>query len=70
LKDVANIVTPQTLLAWHWKFIARKYDGSAKRSGAGRPWTVEELRQLVIRMAEENRGWGYTRIQGGLGKIR
>ena len=69
LKEVASIVTPQSLLAWHRKLIARKYDGSAKRSSVGRPRTAEELRKLVIRMAEENRGWGYTRIQGVLANL-
>ena len=36
LSEVATIVTPETLLAWHRKLIARKYDGSARR-GPGRP---------------------------------
>ena len=36
LEEVANIVKPDTILAWHRKLIARKYDGS-KRRGPGRP---------------------------------
>ena len=36
LADVASLVTPDTLLAWHRKLIARKYDGSRRR-GPGRP---------------------------------
>lgn len=66
LKEIASVVTPQTLLAWHRKLIAKKYDGSGNRRRVGRPPTREELRALVIKMAEENRGWGYTRIQGAL----
>jgi putative transposase len=63
LAEVATIVTPETLLAWHRKLIARKYDGSGKR-GPGRPRTARETENLVVRMAEENRDWGYRRIQG------
>ena len=63
LAEVATIVTPETLLAWHRKLIAQKYDGSGKR-GPGRPRTAGETEALVVRMAEENRDWGYRRIQG------
>jgi transposase InsO family protein len=58
-------VTPETLLAWHRKLIAQKYDGSDKR-GPGRPRTAGEIEVLVVGMAEENRDWGYRRIQGAL----
>jgi len=57
LAEVATIVTPETLLAWHRKLIAQKYDGSGKR-GPGRPRTAGETENLVVRMAEENRDWG------------
>jgi transposase-like protein len=66
LKEIVGLVTPQTLLGWHRKLIAKKYDSSGKRRKVGRPPTKDELRDLVIRMAEENRGWGYTRIRGAL----
>src|SRR5215813_9357208 len=56
LAEVATFVTPQTLLAWHRKLIAEKYDGSGKR-GVGRPRTTDEIETLVLRMAEENREW-------------
>src|SRR5438128_11968967 len=68
LAQVATIVTPQTLLAWHRKLIAKKYDGSAYRT-PGRPRTATEISGLVVRMAEENRGWGYRRIQGALSNL-
>ena len=68
LSDVATIVTPETLLAWHRKLIAQKYDGSGKR-GPGRPCTAGEIEALVVRMAEENRDWGYRRIQGALSNL-
>ena len=63
LAEIATIVTPETLLAWHRKLIAQKYDGSRQR-GPGWPRTVGEIEALVVRMAEENRDWGYRRILG------
>jgi transposase InsO family protein len=68
LDQVATIVTPATLLTWHRKLIAQKYDSSALRK-PGRPLTPTEVSKLVVRMAEENRGWGYTRIQGALANL-
>jgi putative transposase len=68
LHEVATIVTPKTLLAWHRKLIARKYDGSKQR-GPGRPRTQDEIENLVVRMATENRDWGYRRIQGALANL-
>src|SRR3982750_2369576 len=62
LAEVATIVTPETLLAWHRKLIAQKYDGSARR-GPGGPGA------FVGRLAEENRDWGYRRIQGALSHL-
>ena len=69
LAEVATLVTPDTLLAWHRKLIAQKYDGSERRR-PGRPRTRPELEALVVRMAEENRGWGYRRIQGALSNLK
>src|SRR4051794_16945576 len=68
LAEVASLVTPDTLLAWHRKLIAHKYDGHDKR-WPGRPRTEEQLENLVIRMAEENRTWGYRRIQGAMSHL-
>lgn len=65
LAEVATIVTPETLLRWHRKLIAEKYDGSARRS-PGRPRKATELVALIVRIASENRDWGYRRIQGAL----
>ena len=55
LAEVATIVTPETLLAWHRKLIAQKYDGSSKR-GPGRPRTAGEIEALVLRMADDRIG--------------
>jgi len=68
LHELTTIVNPATLLAWHRRLIAEKYDGS-KRRGPGRPRTKDEIRQLVVRMATENRDWGYRRIQGALANL-
>jgi hypothetical protein len=68
LADIATLVTPQTLLSWRRKLIANKYDGSGKR-GPGRPRLHNEIRDLVVRLAGENRSWGYTRIQGALNHL-
>jgi putative transposase len=68
LAEVASIVTPETLLAWHRKLIAQNYDGSAQR-GPGRPRIAQEIEALVVRLAEENRDWGYRRIQGALSHL-
>ena len=68
LDQIATIVTPETLLAWHRKLIAQKYEGTAHRA-PGRPRTAGAIESLVVRMAEENRDWGYRRIQGALSNL-
>jgi hypothetical protein len=68
LGEVATIVTPETLLAWHRRLIAKKYDKTANRA-PGRPRTAAEIVALVTRMVEENRSWGYRRIQGALSNL-
>lgn len=68
LSDIATIVTPETLLRWHRKLIANKYDGSASRR-PGRPATANDLEALIVRMATENRTWGYERIRGALANL-
>jgi putative transposase len=68
LAQVATIVTPETLLAWHRKLIAQKYDGTAHRA-PGRPRAAGEIEALVVRLAQENREWGYRRIEGALSNL-
>jgi putative transposase len=69
LHEVATLVTPDTLLRWYRQLIARKFDGSTQRQPLGRPRVAEEVEQLVMRMAEDNPGWGYRRIQGALANL-
>jgi putative transposase len=66
LEEVANIVKPDTILAWHHKLVAQKFDGAKHRQSPGRPRFNSELEELVLRIARENRSWGYDRIQGAL----
>ena len=68
LQELTPIVTAATLLAWHRRLIARKYDGN-QQPGPGRPRTRDEIQRLVVRMATENRDGGYRRIQGALANL-
>ena len=55
LEDVASLVKPDTILAWHRKLIAQKFDGSTQRPAPGRPAIDPEVEALVVCMAQENR---------------
>ncbi len=61
------IVTPQTLLRWHRELVRRKW--RQPRLSTGRPPLDDRIRQLVVRFARENPGWGYPRIAGELLKL-
>jgi len=67
LLQIATIVTPDTILRWHRQLIVRKWTYPNKR--VGRQSVLAEIRRLVVRMAEENPTWGYTRIQGALKNV-
>jgi hypothetical protein len=67
LRDVATVVTPDTLLHWHRQLIARKW--TCARWRTNRRGVLAESRHLVVRMAEENPMWGYTRMQGALKNV-
>ena len=68
LREVASIVTPDTILAWHRRLIAKKWDYSQRR-GPGRPRVMREIVELTVRMAQENPGWGLTTIRGRLSNL-
>jgi len=69
LDEVANVARPDTILAWYRKLIAGKFDSSQARRGPGRPRIKREVEQLIVRMAKENRDWGYDRIVGALANL-
>ena len=69
LGEVANVARPDTILAWYRKLVARKFDGSKARRSRGRPRIKREVKQLIVRMAKENRDWGYDRIAGALANL-
>ena len=69
LEEVVNIVKPETILAWHRRLVAKKFDGSKKRKYPGRPTIDEEIEGLVVRFATENRSWGYDRIAGAVANL-
>ncbi len=65
LRELGSLVTPDTLTRWFRKYAGAKYDSHAKR-GPGRPPKPQHIRDLVVRLSQENVGWGYTRIRDGM----
>jgi hypothetical protein len=66
LGEIGPLFTPDTILSWHRKLIARKWDYSQNRKGkAGRPTVSAEVETLVLRMAAER-----EKFRGGRRKRR
>jgi putative transposase len=62
-------VRPETLLRWHRELVRRQWAAIGRRRGPGRPLLPPACRDLVLRLATENPGWGYQRIRGELLKL-
>lgn len=69
LADTVTIVQPETLLRWYRELVARKFDGSKNRKYPGRPRMAPEIEELVLRLARENRRWGYDRIADAVNQV-
>ena len=61
MERTVSIVQPATILKWHRRLIANKFDGSQHRSYPGRPRVSPEVEQLVLRLANDNPSWGHDR---------
>jgi putative transposase len=69
LAEMATVAKADTILAWNRKFATPKCDGAKPSTSAGRPRMNPEIEDLVVRMARENRSWGYDRIVGALANL-
>jgi len=67
LKDFIRIFTPETIFGWHRQLAQRKWTYK-KKNKVGRPPISEQLKDLVVQLAQEN-NWGYGKIQGELSKL-
>jgi putative transposase len=63
----AFFIRPETLLPWHRRLIARRWTYPHRRPG--RPPLDKEVREMILRLAQENGNWGYVRIVGELRKL-
>jgi hypothetical protein len=69
LEEIATVAKPDTILAWHRTFAAQQGDRVQISKSLGRPRIAKEIEDLVVRMARENRSWGYDRIVGALANL-
>ena len=69
LEEVAQIVRPETILGWHRRLIAKKFDGSKNRVPTKGGSMNDEIEKLILQLARENRSWGYRRIVGALSNL-
>ena len=68
LDQVLLLFQPEAVLKWHRDLVRRKWTVRRQPAG-GRPATPAEIEALILRLARENSGWGYSRIHGELTKL-
>ena len=68
LLELDTVVSPDTLMRWHRRLVAQKGNFTHRR-GPGRPGIMRHISELIVRMAQDNPRWGYTRIQGALANL-
>jgi len=69
LEEIATVAKPDTILAWYRKFTSAPGDSAQLPKSVGRPRIDQEIEDVVVRMARENRSWGYDRIAGALANL-
>jgi len=65
---IFRLFQPETVFKWHRELVRRKWTYLHKARG-GRPRTELEIERLVVRLAQENRDWGSSKIEGKLLKL-
>jgi hypothetical protein len=61
IRLLGTVHFPDMLLAWFRQLVAKKYDSSTQRKKPGRPRKADEIRELVVKLARDNLGWGYIK---------
>ncbi len=65
LKGITTLATPDTLFRWYREAVRAKWDYSENR-GPGRPKTKAQIENFIVQWAQENKGWGFTRLRDTL----
>jgi transposase len=60
------LVTADTIVHWHRGIVGRRWAARSMRGKSGRPAARRNVSALVLRLARENPGWGYSRVHGEL----
>ena len=64
LSITENTWAPSTVMGWYSKLIADKYNSTGpNQKTRGRKPITDELKKLILRLAEQNPSWGYKRIR-------
>jgi putative transposase len=69
LRRLRLLIRPDTVLRWHRDLIRRRHARTCQPKRPGRPPTVRSIRALVLRLVQENPGWGYRRVHGELATL-